>query len=144
VPDSAERVAGHQPARASAAWPRRAVLWSSIGVVVGVLLVLGGLAAAADRSGQVQATTLAAAAGAAVLWAVLVTSYTRRWLTGSLTPRFRTRTLVVSIAVAVTLFLLARSDTGGPPGTAGLGGAVVGALIANILAVRRTRSLPHP
>jgi hypothetical protein len=39
----------------------------------------------------------------------------------------------------VTLFLMARSEVAGPPGVAGLGGALVGVMVANILSVRRAR-----
>ena len=54
-----------------------------------------------------------------VVWAAIVLWYVGRWLDGRLTP--------------------ALSSTTGPPGVAGLGGAIVGAMLGNVASVRRAR-----
>ena len=66
---------------------------------------------------------------AAVSWGV------GRWARGE--PAFPAWVLPVAVAVAVGMFLLARSDGAGPVGVAMLGGAVTGTIAANLRAIRQ-------
>lgn len=119
------------------AWPRRAVPLSLVGVVVGVVFILVGLSQAGDRSTTTQTFTVVMAVATAVVWSAILLRYVGRWLAGHVTPSIRTSTLVVCWVLAVTLFLMARSSAAGPPGVEGLGGALIWAMVANILSVRR-------
>jgi hypothetical protein len=128
------------PANPGDAWPRRAVPLSAVGALIGVVLVLVGLAQAGDRSVPTKTFTVAMAAAMAVLWSAILLWFVGRWFSGRLTSSTRSATLVVCVILAVALFLMARSSEAGPPGVAGIGGALVGVMVANILSVRRARS----
>ncbi len=61
------------------------------------------------------------------------------WLAGRTSVRLRGVVGTISAAVAVLLFIAARSDTLGPVGVSALGGTLVGLMIGNVLAIRRAR-----
>ncbi len=127
------------PANPGDAWPRRAVPLSVLGALIGVVFVLIGLGMAGDRSVPMKTFTVAMAVAMAVVWSAILLWYVGRWLSGRVTPSTKKATLVGCVVLAVTLFLMARSEAAGPPGVAGLGGALVGVMVANIVSVRRAR-----
>ena len=112
-------------------WPRGAVPISVLILLGGVVMALLGIGSAGDESAAVRALTVAAAVLAVPVFALGVRSYASE-------PARRPLVLAVVLVVSVALFVLTRTSVA-PIGVAGLGGALVGCMIGNIMAVRRAR-----
>lgn len=107
-------------------------------LLAGIVIVVVGLAQAADRSGTVKLVTLITPVVMAVLLVWVMHWYLTLWLADR-HHQVRHAVLGASIVIAVCLFLAARSETLGPPGIAALGGSLVGAMIGNLIGIRRAR-----
>ena len=124
-------------AAARSAWPKHAVPMSIVVALVGLIMVLVGLGQAGDRSSTVQAATLVSGLVATGFWCALLLWYAGRWAAGAVTSRTRVVVLVVSVVVGGAALVAARTEDAAPIGLAALGGAVLGCMIGNIVAVRR-------
>lgn len=111
-------------------------------------MMLVGLGQAGDRSSTVQTAALVTGVAVAALYCALLIWFVEQWRTGPITPRVFGWTLGISLVVALALFIAARTDDAGPVGVAGMGGALLGCMIGNLIAIRRVsrrgrRRRPH-
>lgn len=116
-------------------WPRHARAWSVLVLLVGVGMGVGGALVALGRSSTEGLLAVGGLLAVALLGAAAVTWGADRWAGGK--PAYPPWVLPVAIAIAVVMFLLARSDVAGPVGVAMLGGGLVGTMVGNLRAISR-------
>lgn len=116
-------------------WPRHVRAWAVLILVVGVVMGAGGVLVALGRSTTEGLVAVGGLVALALLGAAAVTWGVDRWSRGE--PSYPAWVLPVAIAVAVLMFLLARSDVAGPVGVAMLGGGLVGTMVGNLRAISR-------
>ncbi len=119
--------------------PRQAMPFSVITAPIGAFVMLVGFGMAADRSAAMQAATLVAGAGSAVGWGGAIVRAVRRWNPESGPLAIGARGCLVVFVVITVTFTLARVDATAPVGVAGLGGAWLGCMVGNVVAIRRFR-----
>ena len=103
--------AGARPSSPASAWPRFAAPFSVVIALVGLLVMLGAIAASNDHSSAVSVATLIAGPVAAAVWLSLMLWFTGRWLAGSLTTRAIVWAFVASALLALVLVLLLVSES---------------------------------
>ena len=120
------------------AWPRHAVPLSLLVAAVGFVVALSGIGLAAGDPG-LQYAAIAAAFASQVGAAWILRSLFDRWFEGRLDERGQQRVVRAMVLAAGVLVVLAVLPPTRPVGVAGIGGMIVGLMLANVAAVRRAR-----